>query len=160
MGSSSTGGVALLNSIAFLFSIFPTASLFFPLSVTSHQGGAHWLPCLPGSRAALTHATRARVPVVGPSSFPSLASFLFFPFFSFLFFLSFLHSFPSFLHLCAQIAHDPMSFIPNSLQVVSLFLCNRHRGDSSPCGQSPMDFESISLAARTQCLLPAGVPTH
>ena len=24
-----------------------------------------------------------------------------------------------------------------------------------PCGQSPMDFESISLAARTQCLLPA-----
>ena len=128
--------------------------------MTSHQGGAHWLPCLPGSRAALTHATRARVPVVGPSSFPSLASFLFFPFFSFLFFLSFLHSFPSFLHLCAQIAHDPMSFIPNSLQVVSLFFCNRHRGDSSPCGQSPMDFESISLAARTQCLLPAGVPTH
>ena len=28
----------------------------------------------------------------------------------------------------------------------------RHRGDSNPCGQSPMDFESISLAARTQCL--------
>ena len=28
---------------------------------------------------------------------------------------------------------------------------NRHRGDSNPCGQSPMDFESISLAARTQC---------
>ena len=28
-------------------------------------------------------------------------------------------------------------------------------GNSSPCGQSPMDFESISLAARTQCLLPA-----
>ena len=27
----------------------------------------------------------------------------------------------------------------------------RHRGDSSPCGQSPMDFESISLAAQTQC---------
>ena len=27
----------------------------------------------------------------------------------------------------------------------------RHRGDSSSCGQSPMDFESISLAARTQC---------
>ena len=38
-------------------------------------------------------------------------------------------------------------------------LCNlptilpmRHRGDSNPCGQSPMDFESISLTARTQCL--------
>ena len=29
----------------------------------------------------------------------------------------------------------------------------RHRGDSNPCGQSPMDFESISLAARTQCLM-------
>ena len=27
----------------------------------------------------------------------------------------------------------------------------RHRGVSNPCGQSPMDFESISLAARTQC---------
>ena len=29
---------------------------------------------------------------------------------------------------------------------------HRHRGDSNPCGQSPMDFESISLAALTQCL--------
>ncbi len=29
----------------------------------------------------------------------------------------------------------------------------RQRGDSNPCGQSPMDFESISLAARTHCLL-------
>ena len=29
----------------------------------------------------------------------------------------------------------------------------RHRGDSNPCGQSPMDFESISLTARTQCLV-------
>ena len=28
---------------------------------------------------------------------------------------------------------------------------NRQRGNSNPCGQSPMDFESISLAARTQC---------
>ena len=28
----------------------------------------------------------------------------------------------------------------------------RHRRDSSPCGQSPMDFSSISLATRTQCL--------
>ena len=32
-----------------------------------------------------------------------------------------------------------------------LLLLIRHRGDSNPCGQSPMDFESISLAARTQC---------
>ena len=29
----------------------------------------------------------------------------------------------------------------------------RQRGDSNPCGQSPMDFESISLAARTHCHL-------
>ena len=28
----------------------------------------------------------------------------------------------------------------------------RQRGDSNPCGQSPMDFKSISLAARTHCL--------
>ena len=28
----------------------------------------------------------------------------------------------------------------------------RQRGDSNPCGQSPMEFESISLAARTHCL--------
>ena len=47
---------------------------------------------------------------------------------------------------------------PTSRQLFSvpaLHPGNRHRGDSSPCGQSPMDFESISLAARTQCLLPA-----
>ena len=29
--------------------------------------------------------------------------------------------------------------------------CVQHRGDSSPCGQSPMDFESIPLTARAQC---------
>ena len=28
----------------------------------------------------------------------------------------------------------------------------RQRGDSNPCGQSPMDFESISLTTRTHCL--------
>ena len=28
----------------------------------------------------------------------------------------------------------------------------RHRGDSNPCGRSPMDFESITLATRSQCL--------
>ena len=50
------------------------------------------------------------------------------------------------------------SLLPTSRQLFSvpaLHPGNRHRGDSSPCGQSPMDFESISLAARTQCLLPA-----
>ena len=38
---------------------------------------------------------------------------------------------------------------------------HRQRGDSNPCGQSPMDFESISLAARTHCLavcVPARQP--
>jgi hypothetical protein len=28
---------------------------------------------------------------------------------------------------------------------------SRHLGDSNPCGQSPMDFGSISLATRTKC---------
>ena len=32
---------------------------------------------------------------------------------------------------------------------------HRHRGGSNPCGQSPMDFKSISLAARTHCLKTA-----
>ncbi len=32
----------------------------------------------------------------------------------------------------------------------------RQRGDSNPCGQSPMDFESISLTARTHCLCRGG----
>ena len=37
----------------------------------------------------------------------------------------------------------------------------RQRGDSNPCGQSPMDFESISLAARTHCLdILACMRTH
>ena len=34
---------------------------------------------------------------------------------------------------------------------LAILVTTRHRGDSNPCGQSPMDFESISLAARTQC---------
>ena len=49
-------------------------------------------------------------------------------------------------------AHAHKSHPPTSRQlfsVASLHPCNRHRGDSNPCGQSPMDFESISLAART-----------
>ena len=36
-------------------------------------------------------------------------------------------------------------------------VAKRHRGDSNPCGQSPMDFESISLAARTQCHVMDGL---
>jgi hypothetical protein len=36
----------------------------------------------------------------------------------------------------------------------------RHRGDSNPCGQSPMDFESISLTARTQCHACSHLSSH
>ena len=42
-------------------------------------------------------------------------------------------------------AYIPLCHLPTSLPM-------RHRGDSNPCGQRPMDFESISLATRTQCL--------
>ena len=34
--------------------------------------------------------------------------------------------------------------------------CKRHRGDSNPCGQTQMDFKTISLAARTQCHVRLG----
>ena len=37
------------------------------------------------------------------------------------------------------------------LLLASVAWHDRHRGDSSPCGQSPMDFESIPLAAQAQC---------
>ena len=40
--------------------------------------------------------------------------------------------------------HTPRSWIKN-------WHTQRQRGDSNPCGQSPMDFESISLATRTHC---------
>ena len=36
----------------------------------------------------------------------------------------------------------------------------RQRGDSNPCGQSPMDFDSFSLAARTQCHVMDGLPAR
>jgi hypothetical protein len=46
---------------------------------------------------------------------------------------------------CAQVAAA-------SLLVSTAASSNkRHLGDSNPCGQSPMDFESISLATRTKC---------
>ena len=35
----------------------------------------------------------------------------------------------------------------------------RQRGDLNPCGQSPMDFESITLATRSHCLGGKGVMT-
>ena len=40
-----------------------------------------------------------------------------------------------------------------SSKLESLQFYKRHRGDSSPCRQSPMDFESIPLTARAQCQL-------
>ena len=50
---------------------------------------------------------------------------------------------PSMALLCASTSHYQQQLPRNA---------KRHRGDSNPCGQSPMDFESISLATRTQCL--------
>ena len=48
----------------------------------------------------------------------------------------------------------------DGLPLATLCFCRpgakRHLGDSNPCGQSPMDFESISLAARTKCLAAQG----
>ena len=35
----------------------------------------------------------------------------------------------------------------------SSYQYGRHRWDSNPCGQSPLDFESNSLTTRTQCLV-------
>ena len=48
--------------------------------------------------------------------------------------------------LCANIRAAP-----RTVAATAAAIAKRHRGDSNPCGQSPMDFESISLAARTQC---------
>ena len=48
-----------------------------------------------------------------------------------------------------------MEYIQGSISVgiFDRIVLKRHQGDSNPCGQSPMDFESISLAARTHCHL-------
>ena len=40
---------------------------------------------------------------------------------------------------------------PMGYTTFEAFKTKRHQGDSNPCGQSPMDFESISLTTRTQC---------
>ena len=51
----------------------------------------------------------------------------------------------------------------DGLPLATLCFCRpgakRHLGDSNPCGQSPMDFESISLAARTKCLAVGATAT-
>ena len=37
---------------------------------------------------------------------------------------------------------------------------NRQRGDLNPCGQCPMDFESITLATRSHCHLTRAWESH
>ena len=66
---------------------------------------------------------------------------------------------PLALPTCPTCFACPANLISISLSI-SLFLCprKRHRGDLNPCGQSPMDFESISLATRTQCHVPSPLP--
>ena len=163
-----------------LFGFSYSCFLSLPLSVTSHQEGPTGCLASLVSRAALTHATRARVLVVG-GLLPSLPSILF-SFHLCAHMHMFLHthicicistegiralagralwpSSPSLLgHSDTVFSDAPLQFFfaPKKLPPIgSMSLCNRHRRDSNSCGQSPMDFESISLAARTQCLLPAG----
>ena len=45
-----------------------------------------------------------------------------------------------------------------AVTVAAAAAAKRHRGDSSFCGQSPKDFEYISLASRTQCDVVAQLP--
>jgi hypothetical protein len=56
------------------------------------------------------------------------------------------------VHGASLLNDDLHEMINMVLEIIRLVSEKRHRGDSSPCGQSPMDFESISLTARTQCL--------
>jgi hypothetical protein len=56
------------------------------------------------------------------------------------------------IHGASLLNDDLHEMINMVLEIIRLMSEKRHRGDSNPCGQSPMDFESISLPARTQCL--------
>jgi hypothetical protein len=56
------------------------------------------------------------------------------------------------IHGASLLNDDLHEMINMVLEIIRLMSEKRHRGDSNPCGQSPMDFESISLTARTQCL--------
>jgi hypothetical protein len=56
------------------------------------------------------------------------------------------------IHGASLLNDDLHEMINMVLETIRLMSEKRHRGDSNPCGQSPMDFESISLTARTQCL--------
>ena len=63
-------------------------------------------------------------------------------------------------------ASSQMSITPQELRrqhnLLSLAILTaeqeRQRGDSNPCGQSPMDFESISITTRTHCLAEVLLP--
>ena len=52
---------------------------------------------------------------------------------------------------CSERAFLPFRFYSRRAQPPAAFM-RRQRGDLSPCGQSPMDFESITLATRSHCL--------
>ena len=54
---------------------------------------------------------------------------------------------PTHRHMWQQILCNRMSLRVSQKYII------RHPGDSNPCGQSPMDIESFSLTARTQCLV-------
>jgi hypothetical protein len=56
------------------------------------------------------------------------------------------------IHGASLLNDDLHEMINMVLEIIRLMSEKRHRGDSNPCGQIPMDFESISLTARTQCL--------
>jgi hypothetical protein len=56
------------------------------------------------------------------------------------------------VHGASLLNDDLHEMIHMVLEIIRLVSEKRHRGDSNPCGQSLMDFESISLTARTQCL--------
>ena len=133
MGSSPTGGVVSSPGLHNFFSCFTVLSRSCPSAKkTSHLDTTLLLPPLPRCRQRFASAYQP------PAIFRSCSwTQLFF---------------------CRFLGAGNASLLPTSRQLFSvpaLHPGNRHRGDSSPCGQSPMDFESISLAARTQCLLPA-----
>jgi hypothetical protein len=56
------------------------------------------------------------------------------------------------IHGASLLNDDLHEMINMVLEIIRLMSEKQHRGDSNTCGQSPMDFESISLTARTQCL--------
>ena len=133
MGSSPTGGVVSSPGLHNFFSCFTVLSRGCPSAKkkTSHLDTTLLLPPLPRCRQRFASAYQP------PAIFRSCS-------WTQLFFCR------HFLG-AGNASRPPTS--RHLFSVPALHPGNRHRGDSSPCGQSPMDFESI--AARTQCLLPA-----